>query len=176
MTLEFGDLSSVTLCSHIISPKRIFLHAAFSCFISDSNLKGFFCTLFKPSQDFYYFIFFKINSVSGTNGVYLERWDRIDYKRIRFLLADPRYPNLPSFTTCVPTFEQPANWGDFFGSRLRTYFVPLQTGNHYFFLCKGPASICNGRLLFEIWILLMRYVNTFSKGGLPYINKNCKRL
>lgn len=120
--------------------------------------------------------FFKINSVSGTNGVYLERWDRIDYKRIRFLLADPRYPNLPSFTTCVPTFEQPANWGDFFGSRLRTYFVPLQTGNHYFFLCKGPASICNGRLLFEIWILLMRYVNTFSKGGLPYINKNCKRL
>jgi len=71
-----------------------------------------------------------------TNGVYLEKWDRIDYKRVKFLLADPRYPNLPSFATCVPTFEQPSNWGDFFGSRLRTYFVPLQTGNHYFYLCK----------------------------------------
>ena len=70
------------------------------------------------------------------HGVYLERWDRIDYKRVRFLLADPRYPNLPSFTECVPTFEQPSNWGDFFGSRLRTYFVPLETGSHYFFLCK----------------------------------------
>ena len=52
MTLEYGDLSSVTLCSHIISPKRIFLRDAYSCFISDSNLKGFFCNLFKPSQTF----------------------------------------------------------------------------------------------------------------------------
>ena len=70
------------------------------------------------------------------HGVYLERWDRIDYKRVKFLLADPRYPNLPSFATCVPTFEQPSRWTNFFGSRLRTYFVPFQTGNHYFFLCK----------------------------------------
>ncbi|XP_078344716.1 uncharacterized protein LOC144630247 [Oculina patagonica] len=70
------------------------------------------------------------------HGVYLEKWDRIDYKRVKFLLADPRYPNLPSFTKCVPTFEQPSKWGDFFGTRLRTYFVPFQTGNHYFFLCK----------------------------------------
>ncbi|XP_022790178.1 uncharacterized protein LOC111329682 isoform X1 [Stylophora pistillata] len=75
-----------------------------------------------------------------THGVYLERWDRIDYKRIKFLLADPRYPNLPSFATCVPTFEQPANWGDFFGSRLRTYFVPLQTGNHYFYISSNAGS------------------------------------
>ena len=80
-----------------------------------------------------------------THGVYLERWDRIDYKRIKFLLADPRYPNLPSFATCVPTFEQPANWGDFFGSRLRTYFVPLQTGNHYFYICKNLLVIPNSR-------------------------------
>ena len=70
------------------------------------------------------------------HGVYLERWDRIDYKRVKFLLADPRYPNLPSLATCVPTFEQPSRWTNFFGSRLRTYFVPLQTGYHYFFLCK----------------------------------------
>ena len=75
-------------------------------------------------------------SLLVTNGVYLEKWERIDYKRVKFLLADPRYPNLPSFATCVPTFEQPSNWGNFFGSRLRTYFVPLQTGNHYFYLCK----------------------------------------
>lgn len=70
------------------------------------------------------------------HGAYLERWDRIDYKRVKFLLGDPRYPNLPSLATCVPTFEQPSRWADFFGSRLRTYFVPFQTGNHYFFLCK----------------------------------------
>ncbi|XP_066021495.1 uncharacterized protein [Pocillopora verrucosa] len=74
------------------------------------------------------------------NGVYLEKWDRIDFKRVKFLLADERFPNMPSFSTCVPTFEQPSNWGDFFGSRLRTYFVPLQTGNHYFFLSSNAGS------------------------------------
>ena len=44
--------------------------------------------------------------------------------------------SLPNLATCVPTFEQPSRWTNFFGSRLRTYFVPFQTGNHYFFLCK----------------------------------------
>ena len=78
------------------------------------------------------------------NGVYLERWDRIDYKRVKYLLNDPRYPNLPSYATCVPTFEQPSNWGDFFGSRLRTYFVPLETGNHYFYTCKPPVIAWKG--------------------------------
>ena len=85
-------------------------------------------------------IYLKVNVlflISVEHGVYLEKWDRIDYNRIKFLLTDPRFPDLPSYSTCVPSFEQPSNWGDFFGSRLRTYFVPIQTGNHYFFICKG---------------------------------------
>ena len=83
--------------------------------------------------------------------MYLERWDRIDYKRVKFLLADPRYPNLPSYSTCVPTFEQPSNWGDFFGSRLRTYFVPLETGNHYFYICKAHV-IMKGFISIKNWL------------------------
>lgn len=71
-----------------------------------------------------------------TNGVYIERWDRIDYKRVRFLLADERYPNLPSLTLCLPTYQQPQRWTDFFGARVHAYFSPLQTGNHYFYLCE----------------------------------------
>lgn len=91
----------------------------------------FVTNVFFPAHDGYFSY-----SILVTNGVYVEKWERIDYKRIRFLLADPRYPNLPSYTMCVPTFEQPSNWGDFFGTRLRTYFVPFQDGKHYFFLCK----------------------------------------
>ncbi|XP_068695497.1 uncharacterized protein [Montipora foliosa] len=75
-----------------------------------------------------------------THGVYLERWDRIDYKRVRFLYADPRYPTLPSLSLCVPTFEQPQKWSDFFGARIRTYFSPLQTGNHLFYLSSNAGS------------------------------------
>ena len=83
------------------------------------------------------FVLFVFFIISVSHGAYLERWDRIDYKRVKFLLSDPRYPNLPSLSLCVPNFEQPRNWAQFFGSRLRTYFVPFQTGNHFFFLCKA---------------------------------------
>ena len=76
-------------------------------------------------------------SISVTNGIYLERWDRIDYKRVKFLLTDPRYPRLPSKTICLPDFQQPQSWADYFGARARTYFVPQQTGIYYFMLCEG---------------------------------------
>lgn len=72
--------------------------------------------------------------------MYLEKWDTIDYNRVEFLQADPRYPDLPSYTTCFPTFEQPSNWDDFFGTRLRTYFVPTENGIHYFMICKLFSS------------------------------------
>ena len=76
-------------------------------------------------------------SISVTNGIFLERWDRIDYKRVKFLLMDPRYPRLPSKTICLPDFQQPPRWADYFGARARTYFVPQQTGIYHFMLCKG---------------------------------------
>ena len=68
--------------------------------------------------------------------MYLEKWDTIDYSRVEFLEGDPRYPDLPSLSTCVPAFEQRPNWDDFFGTRLRTYFVPTEVGYHYFVICK----------------------------------------
>ena len=71
--------------------------------------------------------------------MYLEKWNRIDYNRVKFLQAEPRYPDLPSYSTCIPTFEQPSNWDDFFGTRLRTYFVPTEEGYHYFMICKFLA-------------------------------------
>ena len=76
-------------------------------------------------------------SISATNGIYLERWDRIDYKRVKFLLTDPRYPRLPSKTICLPDFQQPQSWADYFGARARTYFVPQQTGIYRFMLCES---------------------------------------
>ncbi|CAH3042906.1 unnamed protein product, partial [Porites lobata] len=79
-------------------------------------------------------------SISVTNGIYLERWDRIDYKRVKFLLMDPRYPRLPSKTICLPDFQQPPRWADYFGARARTYFVPQQTGIYHFMLSSDAGS------------------------------------
>jgi len=65
-------------------------------------------------------------------GVVLERWDRVDGYLVKRLLEDPRFPSLPTYAAITPTFSQPDNWGDHYGSRLRGYFVPQQSGPHYF--------------------------------------------
>ena len=65
-------------------------------------------------------------------GVVLERWDGVEGYLVRRLLQDPRFPSLPSYAAIVPTFSEPNNWGDNYGSRLRGYFVPQQSGPHYF--------------------------------------------
>ena len=115
-------------------------------------------------------------SLSVTNGIYLERWDRIDYKRVKFLLTDPRYPRLPSETICLPEFQQPQRWADYFGARARTYFVPQQTGIYYFMLCKGilifkslPLSCLTGfnfKICLRAWKLAPGA--RFSKGEVTF--------
>lgn len=75
-------------------------------------------------------------SLISVEQIYLEKWDRIDYNRVKFLEAEPRFPLLPAYSTCVPRFEQPSDWDDFYGSRMRTYFVPTKDGYHFFKICK----------------------------------------
>ncbi|KAM7441095.1 hypothetical protein ABFA07_009818 [Porites harrisoni] len=53
---------------------------------------------------------------------------------------DPRYPRLPSKTICLPDFQQPPRWADYFGARARTYFVPQQTGIYHFMLSSDAGS------------------------------------
>ena len=94
------------------------------------------CSIYYSVFDSLFIIFAPFIFHLVTNGVYVERFDRIDYNRVKFLLTDKRYPNLPTLAICLPTFEQPANWSNFFGSRVRAYFVPMEDGNHFFYLCK----------------------------------------
>ena len=65
-------------------------------------------------------------------GVILERWDKIDGYLVKRLLEDPRFPTIPTYAGIRPTFSEPDNWGENFGSRLRGYFVPQQSGPHHF--------------------------------------------
>ena len=67
-------------------------------------------------------------------GVILERWDGIDGYLIRKLLEDPRFPTMPTYRSYTATFSEPVNWGDNYGSRIKGYFVPQQSGPHVFFI------------------------------------------
>lgn len=65
-------------------------------------------------------------------GVIVERWDNIDGYLVAKLLQDPRFPKLPTSLQYNTEFSEPHDWGTNYGSRVRGYFVPLQTGYHIF--------------------------------------------
>lgn len=65
-------------------------------------------------------------------GVIVERWDDIDGYLVAKLLQDPRFPKLPTSRQYNTEFSEPHDWGTNYGSRVRGYFVPLQTGDHIF--------------------------------------------
>ena len=72
--------------------------------------------------------------IKRQQGAILERWDGIDGYLDRKLLEDPRFPDMPTSVKYTPTFSEPTNWGDNYGSRIIGYFVPEQSGPHVFFL------------------------------------------
>ena len=81
----------------------------------------------------YFFDSYSIE-IERKKGAILERWDGIDGYLNRKLLEDPRFPDMPTYVSYTPTFSEPINWGDNYGSRIRGYFVPEQTGPHVFYI------------------------------------------
>ncbi|XP_068692933.1 uncharacterized protein [Montipora foliosa] len=67
-------------------------------------------------------------------GVIVERWDGIDGYLTKDLEADPRFPDMPTIFTYSSVFAQPKQWASNYGSRVRGYFVPLQSGPHTFLI------------------------------------------
>lgn len=74
-------------------------------------------------------------------GVIIELWQGIDGYLIEKLLQDPRFPDMPTKVFHSPVFQQPRNWGNTFGTRIRGYFVPQKTGLHIFFIGKKTRHV-----------------------------------
>lgn len=69
-------------------------------------------------------------------GVIIEIWQGIDGYLVEKLEQDPRFPDMPTEVFYSPVFMQPRKWGNTYGSRIRGYFVPQETGLHIFFIGK----------------------------------------
>lgn len=74
-------------------------------------------------------------------GVIIELWQGIDGYLIEELLEDPRFPDMPTKVFYSPIFQQPRNWGNNYGSRIRGYFVPQKPGLHIFFIGKKTRHV-----------------------------------
>lgn len=72
--------------------------------------------------------------IQRRRGAVLERWDGIDGYLTQNMVNDSRFPSMPTYLSYASTFNEPINWGNNYGSRIRGYFVPLQTGPHVFFI------------------------------------------
>ncbi|XP_031556093.1 uncharacterized protein LOC116292886 [Actinia tenebrosa] len=73
-------------------------------------------------------------------GVYIEKWEGIDSYSIENLKNNARYPNLPTWRGYGTQFTQPNNWGENFGTRIRAYFVPKESGAHVFFISSDNSG------------------------------------
>lgn len=83
------------------------------------------------------------DNCTATGSILSERWNNIAGTSVNDLINHSNYPDNPSSSTQLQSFEIPSNSGDNYGVRLRGYICPPTTGNYTFWL----ASDDNGQLL-----------------------------
>jgi hypothetical protein len=96
-------------------------------------------------------------------GVYIEKWEGIDSYSIDNLRKNARFPYLPTWRGYGSQFTQPQNWGENFGTRIRAYFVPKESGAHVFFICKSISFFIQD---LQLWIWKQLCLHCLCSGKL----------
>ncbi len=75
------------------------------------------------------------------SGVNAQVWTNIAGGTVANLTNNARFPNNPDFAeTLADAFEAPLDWMDFYGQRVRGYFVPPLSGGYTFYIASDDAS------------------------------------
>ena len=77
---------------------------------------------------------------TGPNGLLREVWLNLNGVRVSNLVESNRFPDVPTFSDIVANFETPRDWADNYGTRLRGYVYPPETGTYYFWLSGDDYS------------------------------------
>jgi|GEM_PF-3494458 len=67
-----------------------------------------------------------------TGSISFQRWNNIGGSNITDLTSNASYPNSPSETGVLTSFDGPDNYGDNYGTRVFGYITPTTTGNYSF--------------------------------------------
>ena len=73
-------------------------------------------------------------------GILWQWWEDIPGWSLRELLEHPNFPDHPDGKTYIDRFETPRDWSDYYGSRLRGYLVPPETGNYTFWISADDTA------------------------------------
>ena len=82
----------------------------------------------------------KTEGAVGTGGILREYWTGIPGITIAELVGERRFRGKPSGSEVLAKFQAPADWAEDYGSRLRGWVVPPQTGSYTFWLCSDDCS------------------------------------
>jgi hypothetical protein len=80
----------------------------------------------------------------GTGNLLREWWLSISGSAVSDLTSSPNFPSSPSGSGQVTSFEEPTNWNNSFGTRIRGYITPPLTGDYVFWIASDDAS--------ELWL------------------------
>jgi len=84
---------------------------------------------------------FTENAAVGAEDVFLrEYWMNISGNSVSDLTSDPNYPENPSGSDYLSSFETPTNWADNYGTRVRGYIQPPSNGNYTFWIASDNQS------------------------------------
>ncbi|MBK7382868.1 MAG: PQQ-dependent sugar dehydrogenase [Flavobacteriales bacterium] len=67
-------------------------------------------------------------------------WIGLSGSNVSDLTSSPNYPNDPSSTTTLTSFQGPTDQGDNYGTRVRGYIIAPQTGSYIFTVTSDDAS------------------------------------
>ncbi len=93
-------------------------------------------------------------------GLLMETWTGIDGVQVADLTSHPTYPNNPTSSEIIATFESQSYIGDSYGLRVRGYIVPPETGSYTFWIASDDNS--------ELW--LSSDENPVNIGRIAYNN------
>lgn len=86
------------------------------------------------SKDLNITAIFAQEGTGGTGTILREYWTGISGTSISGLTSNSNYPNNPTGSEQLSSFEGPTNWGDNYGARIRGYIHPITSGDYTFWI------------------------------------------
>lgn len=77
----------------------------------------------------------------GGSGLFRQYYTGVNGNSVSDLLNSPNYPNSPTSTSTLSLFQGPSNIASSYGTRVRGYIIPPQTGNYTFNVTSDDNSV-----------------------------------
>jgi len=78
--------------------------------------------------------------VGPVGSLHREYWTGVPGDDLNSLYADPDYPDNPSGSSSISSFQGPTDWGSEYGTRVRGYIIAPETGDYVFNITSDDYS------------------------------------